>query len=192
MRTKLSDGTIAIRKYRRSDIPLLYAAARESAGGEFTRWMPWCHEEYSPEESAAFILTRGEAWEREEEYDFAIVDLKSRTYLGGIGLNQFNDSHHFANLGYWIRTSAMGRGIAPAAARLTARFAFEDLDLARVEIVVAVENVRSQRVAEKIGATREGILRSRLAIAGRRDDAVMYSLIPGDLQENAAAAQEES
>jgi len=192
MRTNLSDGTIALRKYRRSDIPLLYAAARESAGGEFTRWMPWCHEAYTAEESTAFVLTRAEAWAREEEYDFAIVDPKTRGFLGGVGLNQFNPNHQFANLGYWVRSSAMGRGIAPAAALLAARFGFEELGLERVEIVIAVENGRSHRVAEKIGATREGILRNRLAIADRRDDAVMYSLIPGDLDKNAAAAKEDS
>jgi ribosomal-protein-serine acetyltransferase len=48
--------------------------------------------------------------------------------------------------------------------------------------VAAVGNVHSQRVAEKIGATREGILRNRLTLGGKQVDAVMYSLIPEDLR----------
>src|SRR5437588_791403 len=49
------------------------------------------------------------------------------------------------------------------------------------ELVAAVDNVGSQRVAEKAGATREGILRNRLLINGRPHDAVLYSLVRGDL-----------
>jgi ribosomal-protein-serine acetyltransferase len=72
--------------------------------------------------------------------------------------------------------------VAAKAALLVARLGFEDLELHRVEIVIAVENERSQRVAEKTGAQREGVLRNRLSIAARRHDAVMFSLVAADLK----------
>ena len=50
----------------------------------------------------------------------------------------------------------------------------------RLEILAAVDNIASQRVAEKAGAIREGIMRNRLVIHGKLYDAVMFSLIPGD------------
>lgn len=181
LRTELRNGSIAIRRYRAEDIPLLYEAARESANEAFTRWMPWCHAHYTLEESSAFVLSREGAWAKGEEYDFAIFDLATETYLGGVGLNQFNRPHGLANLGYWVREGRMGRGIAAAATLLAARFGFEDLGLNRVEIVVAVENARSQRVAEKAGAKREGVLRRRLLIADRLHDAVMYSVVAANL-----------
>jgi ribosomal-protein-serine acetyltransferase len=181
MRTELRNQRIRIRRYLAEDVPLLFEAARESIDETFTRWMPWCHPDYTIAESSAFVLSREEAWQKGEEYDFAIFDLESGAFLGGVALNQFNRDHGLANLGYWIRRSAMGRGIAPIAALLTARFGFEDLGLHRVEIVMAVENERSQRVAEKTGAQREGVLRNRLSIADRRHDAVMYSLVAADL-----------
>jgi RimJ/RimL family protein N-acetyltransferase len=59
--------------------------------------------------------------------------------------------------------------------------AFEQLGLVRVEIVVAVGNEASQRVAQKVGALREGILRNRIVLGDKIYDAVMYSLIPEDL-----------
>jgi RimJ/RimL family protein N-acetyltransferase len=90
--------------------------------------------------------------------------------------------HQFGNLGYWVRTSAAGRGVASKASRLVARFGFEELGLHRIEILAAVSNVASQRVAEKIGAAREGVLRKRLLIRGEPQDAVMFSLVPEDLQ----------
>jgi len=64
---------------------------------------------------------------------------------------------------------------------LTAVLAFEQLHLHRVEIIAAVKNLASQRVAEKAGAMREGILRRRLLINGNHHDAIIYSLLPEDL-----------
>jgi RimJ/RimL family protein N-acetyltransferase len=71
----------------------------------------------------------------------------------------------------------MGRGVAPAAVRLVAEHAFRETDLVRLEIVCAVGNVRSQRVAEKAGAVREGVLRNRLLLPSGPSDAVMFSLV---------------
>ena len=181
MRTELQGESVRIRRYRPEDIPLLFEAGRESASDEFTRWMPWCHPGYSREDSSAFILSRAGAWDRGESYDFAVFDCQTGAFLGGVGLNQLNRAHGFANLGYWVRASGRGRGVAGAAARLAARFAFEDLGLNRVEVVIAAENGGSQRAAEKAGAQREGVLRNRLLIAGRPHDAVMYSLVAADL-----------
>lgn len=101
--------------------------------------------------------------------------------MGGVGLNFINRVHQVANLGYWVRTSAAGRGVATNAARLMARFGFEKIGLHRVEILAAVPNVASQRVAEKAGAIREAILRKRLLIGGESQDAVLFSLIPKDV-----------
>jgi RimJ/RimL family protein N-acetyltransferase len=98
-----------------------------------------------------------------------------------VGLNALHPTHGFANLGYWVRTDSTSRGVATRATRLIARFGFEELGLARLEIVVAVENQASLRVAEKAGATREGILRNRLAHDNGFADAMMFSLIPQDL-----------
>jgi ribosomal-protein-serine acetyltransferase len=181
MRTELSNERIRIRRYCAADIPLVFAAARESIN-EMVDWMPWCHQNYSLEETTAFILSCEAAWNQKKEFGFAILDARTDEFLGGVGLNQFNHEHSFANLGYWVRTSSTGRGVATGATLLAARLAFEDLNLRRVEIVAAVGNVASQRVAEKARARREGVLRNRLFIHGRPHDAVMFSLVAADLK----------
>ena len=98
-----------------------------------------------------------------------------------MGINFINRVHQMGNLGYWVRTSAAGHGVATTATRMAGRFAFEQLGLRRIEIVAAVGHVPSQRVAEKAGATREGVLRNRLLINSESLDAVLFSLVPGDL-----------
>jgi ribosomal-protein-serine acetyltransferase len=85
-----------------------------------------------------------------------------------------------ANLGYWVRSSATRRGIATRAARLVGEFAVKQVGLLRAEIVVAVGNKPSLRVAEKCGAKREGVLRNRLIVREQVLDAVMHSLTPQD------------
>jgi RimJ/RimL family protein N-acetyltransferase len=79
-----------------------------------------------------------------------------------------------------VKADARGRGVASRAVALLARFAFDQLGAARVQLLTESDNVASQRVAEKAGFTREGTLRSFLDFKGRRRDAVMFSLLPGD------------
>jgi len=81
-------------------------------------------------------------------------------------------------LGYFVRTSERGRGLAGDLSRLLVQFAFADLRLQRLEILVEPANAASLRVAEKLGAVREGVLRHRLLIHGTPRDAVMFSLLP--------------
>jgi len=167
-----------IRPYCDEDAPALHAAALESVEQVFP-WLPWCHPGYTIQEARDWARTRRELFERGAEYEFAIVDQDGR-FLGGCGLNQIQRAHKMANLGYWVRTSATGRGVATAAVRQAARFALERTDLVRLEILCAVGNLGSRRVAEKAGAVREAVLGSRLFLHGRPHDAVVYAILrPG-------------
>ena len=182
MKAELSDGRILIRPLRADDVDAVYEAVRESIK-EVAPWMPWCHPDYSRDETSAFISSLTDAGSAAAgEYGFAIVDAETNAFLGGVGLNQINHIHRMGNLGYWVRTSRTTRGVAAAAARLIARFGFRELGLQRLEIVAAVGNHASQRVAEKAGATREGVLRKRLLIHGQPHDAVLYSLVVEDME----------
>lgn len=180
MKTELTDGIISLRLYTTDDADQLYEAVRESIP-ELEPWMPWCHPDYSIEETRQWLSMRDQARESGTDYGFRIADARSDRMLGGVGLSQIN-LHRAANLGYWIRTSATGRGVATRAALLLARFGFEELNLVRIEIVAAVGNLASQRVAEKAGAVREGIMRKGLLVRGVAHDAVLTSLIAEDLE----------
>ena len=176
MRTALSNSFIKIRRYDMTDIPPLCEAARESII-EGSRWLPWLHLDYSMAESLEWVNDCRKQWDQGHEYSFAIVDPAKDLFLGGVGLNQISPTHRMANLGYWVRSGCTGRGVATAATLLIAQFGFDELQLQRLEILVEVDNIASQRVAEKAGALREGILRKRLFIHGGAVDAVVYSLI---------------
>ena len=65
-----------------------------------------------------------------------------------------------------------------SAVRCLARFGFETLRLTRIEIVAAVDNIASRRVAQKCGAEFECLARNRLIVGGVPVTAAVYSLIP--------------
>ena len=177
---RLTKGVITLRPYRVNDVDSVYEAARESIS-ELSVWMPWCHPDYSLEETRAWIESQPNKWDKGEEYNFAISHNTEGLYLGGCGLNVIDRSCGTANLGYWVRMSQINKGIATVATLLLAQFAFKKLKLNRVEFTIAVDNPASLRVADKAGATREGILRNRVIKNGAPCDAMMFSLIPGDL-----------
>lgn len=166
---------VSIRPYRADDAPHLYAAARESVGDVFP-WLPWCHPRYSLDEAAEWARSREELARQGLEYHF-VIEGERGAFLGACGINQINRIHRLGNVGYWVRSSETGRGVAASAVALAARFALESTDLIRLEIVCAVGNHRSQRVAEKAGAVREGVLRDRLLLHGTPHDAAMYSIV---------------
>jgi RimJ/RimL family protein N-acetyltransferase len=96
-----------------------------------------------------------------------------------MGLN----SHRYrGHIGYWVAAWARGRGVCTRALRLLVRYALDELELHRVELITDPDNVASQRVAEKVGFQREGVMRAHLRHAdGRIRDSVMFSLLPGEL-----------
>ena len=179
MRSVFSNDLVKIRRHELVDVPLLFDAARESIA-DVSRWLPWCHPRYSIEESLEWVLKCQKAWDEGLEYSFAIFDGHTEAFAGGVGLNQLDRFHRVANLGYWVRTGCTGRSLATAAARLAANFGFEELGLTRIEITAAVENKASRRVAEKLGALREGVLRKRLVINDQSQDVVIHSLLAED------------
>jgi RimJ/RimL family protein N-acetyltransferase len=105
--------------------------------------------------------------------------------VGGVGVHFFDGlDAGAAEVGYWVAEEARGRGVATGATRLAAEWAFEaDPELARLQLRADRENVASNRVAEKAGFTREGVLRAQRynARLARRSDFVMWSLLRSEL-----------
>lgn len=178
MITTLRGPECSIRTYRRGDGPLFHEAAMESVG-HVQPWMPWCGPAFTLENAEAWVEAKVQSFADRAEFEFVIVD-GAGALVGGCGLNQIDPTNRRANLGYWIRRAALGRGYAAAAVTLLGRWAHVNTDLERLELVVAVGNFASVRVAERAGAGPEGVLRNRLRLHGVFHDAVMFALIRGE------------
>jgi ribosomal-protein-serine acetyltransferase len=171
-----ANAIVRIRPFANSDATIFVSAARESVE-TVGKWMDWCHADYSIEEAQTWIESCQQNSAAGTAYEFALVDPATGEFFGGAGLNQINTAHNFANIGYWVRQSHQGRGIATAAVRRLID-AFTELKLTRVELVIRPDNLPSRRVAEKVGATLESIARNRIVSYGKVWEGAIYSLIP--------------
>jgi RimJ/RimL family protein N-acetyltransferase len=109
----------------------------------------------------------------------AAVDAETGDVVGGATLHHLDAERRIVEIGYFTLPHARRRGIATAVARLLAEHAFT-LGIERVAAYVNVGNVASERVVERAGYTREGVVRSMPKPDGRRVDKTLYSLLPGE------------
>ena len=107
-----------------------------------------------------------------------IADAAEGAYLGGIGLR--SAPWPVGEVGYGVASWARGRGVATRALMLVSGWAMDELGLPRISLLAEPGNLPSQRVAEKAGYRREGLLRSYRELKGVRRDYVMYSLLAED------------
>jgi RimJ/RimL family protein N-acetyltransferase len=108
-----------------------------------------------------------------------VADVETGDILGGGTLHHLDPERSVIEIGYWLLPRARGRGIATKVARALAEFAFT-LGLQRVAAYVELGNLSSERVLERAGFTREGVVRSLPSSERGRVDKTLFSLLPGD------------
>lgn len=174
----LSDGAVELRPIDKGDLGTIERAACDL---DIRRLWPLGLSE--PNEYLARYLNasregRGAA--------FAICDVRGECF--GLVTVELRDSGR-AEIGYWLLPEGRGRGRATRAVRLVSHWALSQSAVTRLELLTSPDNVASQRVAERSGFRREGVLRSYHEVGGRREDAVFFSLLPGDLDESTKRVQ---
>jgi RimJ/RimL family protein N-acetyltransferase len=98
-------------------------------------------------------------------------------FLGWCVLGRWNPDYRSAALGFCLNEAAWGHGYATEAARAVLQWAFDTLDLNRVQAEVDTRNAASARVLEKLGFLREGTLREDCVVNGEVSDSWVYGLI---------------
>jgi ribosomal-protein-alanine N-acetyltransferase len=98
--------------------------------------------------------------------------------VGGCNLNNIRRGVLQAcSIGYWVGEPFRRRGYTLAAARAAVRFAFDTLDLHRVEAACIPSNEASRALLEKLGFRREGMARAYLKINGTWRDHILFALV---------------
>ena len=97
--------------------------------------------------------------------------------VGTVSLHSINRRMGTAEVGYLVGDAFRGRGYATAALRQLVELAFVRARFRRLMALIAAENVASQRVIEKVGFVREGLLRQHFLIDGRPVDEIAYGLL---------------
>jgi RimJ/RimL family protein N-acetyltransferase len=175
----LSDGRIVLRALAERDVAPITAACQDP---EIPRWTT-IPSPYLERDAREFVSRAEHERRAGRELSLAIADRRSSVLLGTVGLAPVNLHQRKAEIGYWVAAEARGRSVGTRAVRLLSQWALGELGLQRLELLANPANEPSQRLALRAGFTREGLLRGYRRRKGRREDFVMFSLLPGDVDE---------
>jgi RimJ/RimL family protein N-acetyltransferase len=153
---------LVLRSFRVEDAPLLQEALAESVNDlrRFLWFLPWVAEEPTLE-SADVRCRRAEAnFMLRTDMPYLAFERASGTLVGSIGLHRTDWQLPKTEVGYWIRTSATGKGFASEGVDALTSWALQQLGAQRVELVTDEQNFASRRVAERCGFTLEGVNRN--------------------------------
>ena len=154
-------GGIRLRPWREADLPAALRGTHDPLVPRFTR-VP---ENNTMENLRAYFWAHSGDRENGEALHLAIADAESDEFIGAISLLRFVWDEARCEVGYWLAPEGRGRGAATTAARLLSQWAMASLPIERVEIRTHPENAASQRVAERAGFTREGIVGDEIVFA---------------------------
>ncbi|MFZ4506172.1 MAG: GNAT family N-acetyltransferase [Fimbriimonas sp.] len=113
---------------------------------------------------------------------FAMVLPESGEAIGVSTYMDISEAHRYLEVGAtWISAAHQGTFVNPTAKFLMLEYAFETLEVNRVQLKTDARNFQSQRAIEKLGAQKEGVLRNhRIMPDGFLRDTVMYSILPSE------------
>ncbi len=175
-RKPLGDGVVSMRLWRPDDAVAVTAVCQDP---EIPRWTH-VPAPYSETDASEWLGGRAECWAQGTEANFAVVSANGGELLASAGLVEIEWDDQVGEIGYWVAAPSRRQGVARRAVRLLCAWAFHDIGLYRLEIIAEVQNAASQAVAVSCGFTREGVLRSRFVVKGRRRDMVLFSLLRSD------------
>ncbi len=141
---------VLLRCWEPSDAPALRVAIDASLD-RLREWLPWAIAEPTPVEELAIRLEGfAHRFRAGEDWGFGIFDLRGGQLLGGAGLHR-REAADALEIGYWLRSDAVGSGLATEAVEALARLALGPGGVSRVEIRCDPRNARSIAVARRAG-----------------------------------------
>ncbi len=162
---------LVLRPPNANDLQGLAAAFADGELSEADNISPFSRDELATD-ARGFVAKR-------ELVRLVVADVRNGVIFGGGTLHHLDSERGIIEIGYWLYPRARGRGIATKVARALAEYAFT-LGVQRVTAHVSVGNLQSERVLERAGFTREGVLRSMPRPDGGRGDKTIFSLLPGE------------
>jgi RimJ/RimL family protein N-acetyltransferase len=183
---RIATDRLVLRCWEPRDAPLLKDAV-DSSLEHLRPWMPWAEQEPQPLEEKIALLRRFRGqFDLGEDFVYGIFARDESHVVGGTGLHRRVGEDAF-EIGYWIRVSRAGEGLATEATAALTRVAFEVCGVDRVEIRVDPANERSRSIPRRLGFAEEATLRRRLHYPEPRD-VVVYTLFSDGLGSSPAAA----
>lgn len=167
---------LMLRPFRRRDVAALHEAIDVSLA-DLQPWLPWV-EGYDKGVAQRFVRESVAAWAERRAYDFTVrsIDDPNR-HLGNVSVWHTSTQNRIGEVGYWIRSDETGKGYGAEATTRAVQIGFEELDLHKVQLRIAVGNERSEHIAQRLDFTFEGTLRDEVKVGDEWLDHTVWSLL---------------
>jgi RimJ/RimL family protein N-acetyltransferase len=180
--SRFETSRLVLRSFRVGDAPVLHQALLESINElrQHLWFLPWVAQEQSLASAEARCRTAQANFLIRADLPYLAFNKETGGLVGSVGLHRTDWALPKTEVGYWIRTSEVGRGYASEGVSILAQWALSELRATRVELVTLEENVGSRAVAERCGFSLEGIHRN--ALRGPDGDLrhrYVYAKLPG-------------
>jgi RimJ/RimL family protein N-acetyltransferase len=182
---------LTIRCWEPRDAPRLKDAL-DSSLDHLRPWMPWALDEPTPIDEKVDLLRRFRGmFDLGQDFVYGVFDRDETEVVGGSGLHT-RVGDHALEIGYWLRASREGSGLAREATAALAYVALRVCRVDRVEIRIDPANERSLRIPRALGFAEEGTLRRRLPAGADAEprDMVLFTLFADRLEASPVAAAE--
>jgi len=172
MRLEVTDDC-DLRSLEESDAEELYALV-EANRSYLAEWLPWAAGQ-TLGATVEFIRKTHRQLDDNDGLQGALV-LDGRI-VGAGGMIGIEWEARKTGIGYWLAEEHQGRGLVTRAVEAMTAYAFDELELNRVEIQVGTDNHRSRAIPERLGFQQEGVLRDYERVGDRYLDIVVYALL---------------
>jgi [ribosomal protein S5]-alanine N-acetyltransferase len=164
---------LSVRRVRDEDLPALMAV---NGDDEVTRHLPYASW-HSLEDAQAWLLRMRGQEAGGSACQYVLADKDSAQALGTALLFRWEPTSARAELGYVLGRAHWGRGLMQEGLAALIGFAFDGLQLHRLEAEVNPANTASLALLQRLGFVREGVLRERWAPKGQHHDVVAHGLL---------------
>jgi [ribosomal protein S5]-alanine N-acetyltransferase len=172
----LSTARLRLRPVDDADADALHAMHSNAHVLRYWDSPPWS----DPARAERFIAACRQMAEEGTGTRLAVERSTNGEFIGWCSLTRWNPDYRSASMGYCYDTEAWGHGYGTEAARAVLQWAFDTLDLNRVQAEADTRNAASGRVLEKLGFVREGTLREDCIVNGEVSDSWVYGLLRRD------------
>jgi RimJ/RimL family protein N-acetyltransferase len=159
---------------------------------ELSKYLPWAVD-YQRSVTSQFVKDSIGAFASGRAYDFAIRHLDDDdVHVGNVSVWFVSRANGVGEVGYWIRSDLAGRGIGTEATARALQVAFEELEMHRVTARIAIGNVASERIVQKLGFLKEGTLRDEVRVGPRWLDHSVWGLLENEWRYERRRYQEQA
>ncbi|WP_434629558.1 GNAT family N-acetyltransferase [Chromobacterium sp. CV08] len=169
------EPAVMLRGPRLDDAETLFSLV-DASRATLRQWLPWVDGTVGVDDSRRFLAGVVDGARDGSACATWLIEVDGGM-AGCIDIHGISRLNRSGYLGYWLADAHVGKGVMRRAVAQALDIGFGELELNRLCIDAAVDNVRSCRVAERLGFRREGVLREYLRLHGRYHDACQYSML---------------